>query len=86
MAGAATSVDARQQNREPSPDAVSEENLHPDAEAQLSFTGLTFSPDGTRIYLANVRGNIKVFSVLHGKVKPSFTIPLPTAEHRTSQV
>jgi len=74
--------------REPPPDSVSKENLHPDAEAQLSFTGLTFSPDGTHIYLANVRGNIKVFSVHKGKVKASFTIPLPTAdtERRKSEI
>ena len=50
-------------------DKVSEEKpvaegiLNADGKAQLSFTGLAFSPDGTRIYLANVNGDIKVFSV-----------------------
>src|ERR1035437_3081743 len=45
------------------PESVPEENLHPDRAGQLSFTGLVFSPDGSRIYLANVDGNIKVFGV-----------------------
>jgi DNA-binding beta-propeller fold protein YncE len=45
------------------PEAVAEEILHPDRAGQLSFTGLVFSPDGTRIYLANVDGNVKVFGV-----------------------
>jgi len=31
--------------------------------AQLSLTGLVFSPDGTRIYFSNALGNIKVFAV-----------------------
>ncbi len=34
-----------------------------DTGAQLSFTGLVFSPDGRRIYLSNVDGNVKVFAV-----------------------
>lgn len=34
----------------------------------LSLTGLTFSPDGKRIYLSNVRGDVKVFSVEGKKV------------------
>ena len=32
-------------------------------QAKLSFTGLAFSPDGSRIYLSNVNGDIKVFGV-----------------------
>ena len=60
------------------PEAVSAEILHPDKEAQLSFTGLAFSPDGSRIYLANVDGDIKVFGVKgNGKVVGLFSIPLP---------
>ncbi len=31
--------------------------------AQLSLTGLVFSPDGTRVYFSNALGNIKVFAV-----------------------
>ncbi len=62
------------------PDAVSAEILNPDKAGQLSYTGLAFSPDGTRIYLANVDGNIKVFGVQGtGKVVGLFSIPLPPA-------
>jgi YVTN family beta-propeller protein len=65
---------------EPTPKAVSEHILQPDKEGQLSFTGLTFSPDGSRIYLANVDGSIKVFGVQKGgKVVGLFTMALPPA-------
>ena len=48
--------------------------------AQISFTGLVFSPDGSRIYLANVNGDIKVFSVGQDhKVAPVVSLPLPPA-------
>ncbi len=58
---------------------VSSHILQPDAEGQLSFTGLVFSPDGTRIYLSNVNGSIKVFSVDGGKISGLFSIALPDA-------
>ena len=65
---------------EPTPKAVSEHILQPDKEGQVSFTGLAFSPDGSRIYLANVDGSIKVFGVeKDGIVAGLFTIPLPPA-------
>ena len=48
--------------------------------AQLSFTGLVFSPDGSRIYLANVNGDLKVFAVQNGKVTALKTIALPEAK------
>ena len=68
-------------NSDLTPDSVPEEILHPDKEGQLSFTGLVFSPDGSRIYLANVNGNIKVFGVTKtGKVVGLFSIPLPPAK------
>ena len=54
--------------------------LQPDKLAQLSFTGLAFSPDGRRLYLANVNGDIKVFTI--GKdqtVSPLFSLALPAA-------
>lgn len=55
--------------------------LNPDLKAQLSFTGLVFSPDGARIYMANVNGDIKVFGVQpDDKVTPLFSIPLPPAK------
>jgi YVTN family beta-propeller protein len=34
-----------------------------DDEPVLSLTGLVFSPDGRRLYVSNVRGDVKVFSV-----------------------
>jgi DNA-binding beta-propeller fold protein YncE len=67
-------------DRDPTPSPASEHILEPDNGGQLSFTGLTFSPNGSRIYLANVDGSIKVFSVQKdGRVEPLFTIPLAPA-------
>src|SRR6185369_11276224 len=37
--------------------------LKPSKDDQASYTGLVFSPDGTRLYLSNVKGDIKVFAV-----------------------
>ena len=62
------------------PSPVSGNILNPDGKAKLSFTGLVFSPDGTKIFLSNVNGSIKVFQVDEKHtVTPSFTIPLPAA-------
>jgi YVTN family beta-propeller protein len=64
--------------QEPAP--VSTEIISPDGKAQISFTGLVFSPDGSRIYLSNVNGDIKVFTVQPDhKIAPLFSIPLPPA-------
>jgi|YNPNPStandDraft_1061719.scaffolds.fasta_scaffold04256_2 YVTN family beta-propeller protein len=61
-------------------EAVSTHILEPDKEGQLSYTGLVFAPDGRRLYLANVRGNVKVFAVSRSNtVSGLFTIPLPPA-------
>jgi DNA-binding beta-propeller fold protein YncE len=47
---------------------------------KLSFTGLVFSPDGSRIYLSNVNGDIKIFGVgQDSKISPLSSIPLPPA-------
>jgi YVTN family beta-propeller protein len=55
--------------------------LEPNEKAKLSFTGLVFSPDGSRIYLSNVNGDIKVFSVgKNHKVAPLYSLPLPAAD------
>ena len=61
------------------PGAVSTHILAPDKEGQLSFTGLIFSADGSRIYLSNVNGSIKVFSVDDAHLVTALeTLPLPT--------
>ena len=68
---------------------VSSEILAPDEKAQLSFTGLAFSPDGSRVYLANVNGDLKVFGVgKDGKVSPLISIALPPANApgRTNEI
>lgn len=62
------------------PSVVSPNILNPDKKGLVSYTGLVFSPDGTRIYLSNVNGSIKVFSVSDDdQVAPSHTLPLPPA-------
>lgn len=73
---------------EPQPDVVSPNILAPDKKGQLSFTGLTFSPDGSRLFLANVNGDIKVFDVKNGKVSGGYSIPLPHARapRRTNEI
>ena len=64
----------------PPTQSVSSGILQPDEKAKLSFTGLAFSPDGSRIYLANVNGDIKVFGVgSNYRVTSLFSIPLPPA-------
>ncbi|MEK7677840.1 MAG: bifunctional YncE family protein/alkaline phosphatase family protein [Verrucomicrobiota bacterium] len=67
-----------EQTGEAKPDAVSSHILAPDKEGQLSFTGLIFSPDGSRIFLANVNGSIKVFGVGPShQITALYSIPLP---------
>src|SRR5262249_46270540 len=66
---------------------VSEQNLKPDNKALLSYTGLAFSPDGSRLYLANVEGDIKVFRVdAGGKVSAWLSLPLPAVSARDRKV
>ena len=75
------------QVREPQP--LTAPILGADEKAQLSFTGLKFSPDGTRIYLSNVSGDVKVFVVSHEhKISPLFSIALPPANapERTNEI
>jgi YVTN family beta-propeller protein len=63
----------------PSPNPVSDAFLSPDLKAQISYTGLVFSPDGSRLYMANVNGDIKVFAVQKDHtLKGLFSIPLPS--------
>ena len=55
--------------------------LDADEKAQLSYTGLQFSPDGSRIYLANVNGDLKVFRVgPDHQVAPFCSMALPPAD------
>ncbi len=63
--------------------------LNPDEDAQISFTGLAFSPDGTRIYLSNVNGDIKAFAVAaDDTISPLFSMGLPQlkAFDRTNEI
>ncbi len=69
-----------EREHQPPPGPVSPQVLEPDEAGQLSYTGLVFSPDGSRIYLANVDGSLKVFAVdKPGQVRGLFTLPLPPA-------
>ncbi len=63
------------------PNAVSSHILEPDKSGQLSYTGLIFSPDGARIYLSNVNGDVKVFQVSpEGQARGLFSIALPASD------
>lgn len=58
----------------------SETQLGPAPGSEISLTGLVFSPDGSRIYLSNVYGNIKVFAVdREHKVSALTTFAVPEA-------
>jgi YVTN family beta-propeller protein len=60
--------------------SASPNNLAPDDKSELSYTGLVFSPDGSRIYLSDVQGSIKVFGVdASHHVQGLRSIPLPPA-------
>jgi YVTN family beta-propeller protein len=79
---------AENQN-EPQPGVASPNILLPDAKGQASYTGLVFSRDGRRLYLSNVNGSIKVFTVeADDTVKPShsLTLPLANAPRRKQEI
>ena len=65
-------------------------SLPPDQTRELApVSTAILSPDGSRIYLSNVNGDIKVFGVQPGhKVVPLFSLPLPPANapHRTNEI
>jgi YVTN family beta-propeller protein len=42
---------------------TSAHRLKPDRNEQASYTGIAFSPDGSRLYLSNVKGSVKVFAI-----------------------
>lgn len=72
----------------PGNNAGSSEKPKIDSKALLSLTGLTFSPDGTRIYLSNVKGDVKVFSVDEGEVSRfrQFAVPMLRVPKRRPDV
>ncbi|MGB9006481.1 MAG: hypothetical protein WCB96_12220, partial [Candidatus Aminicenantales bacterium] len=70
-----------QNEAQPSSQAPPSSLLYPDLKGQLSYTGLVFSPRGDRLYLSNVNGDIKVFSIgPDGQAAPRQAIPLPPAK------
>jgi len=68
------------EDAEPARQGETARNLKPDTQAIESFTGLAFSPDGTRLAMSNVHGSVKVFAVVSGSVAASHTIHLPPAK------
>jgi YVTN family beta-propeller protein len=51
--------------------------------AQMSFTGLTYSPDGKHLFLANAQGNIRAFPVdKKGKIGTPHVIDVPRVRSR----
>jgi DNA-binding beta-propeller fold protein YncE len=70
-------------------DPVSTHILKPDEKGQLSFTGLVFSPNGRRLYLANVNGSVKVFAVSKThrlSALGSISLPPANAPRRTAEI
>ncbi len=62
------------------PGTKREDKVDVDRDAQVSYTGLIFSPDDRQIYLSDVNGSIKVFSVADdGTVTADRSIQLPPA-------
>lgn len=69
---------------QPGAEKKSETQLGPAPGSEISFTGLIFSPDGRRIFLSNVYGNVKVFAVAPDhKISALGTFAVPEA--RTSR-
>ena len=73
-------IDFPSKDQTAEPEVASPNILKPDGTALVSYTGLIYSNDGKRVYMSNVGGSIKVFSVdADGKHSPSHSIPLPDA-------
>ncbi|GAB4143651.1 MAG: alkaline phosphatase family protein [Planctomycetota bacterium] len=66
-------------DRQQAPPTASARILEPDRSDQASYTGLELSADGSRAYLSDVSGSIKVFSIDEREVRASYSIPLPRA-------
>lgn len=72
-----------------SPNEVSSHTMKPNKDDQASYTGLVFSPDGSRLYLSNVKGSIKVFSVgtdHHISGIGSISLPNANAPRRKEEI
>lgn len=74
--------------REQPGSAPSEVELKPDRGAQISYTGLVFSSDGTRLYLSDVNGSIKAFAVGPEAILPlaSWALPGSAAPGREAEI
>ena len=70
------------------PEASSPEFLDFDGRSEMSYAGLSFSPDGKRLALSNVNGDIKLFEVKDGVVTPWRVVALPEAKapHRAAEI
>ena len=74
-------VAIRAGNGTSTPGAVIANLIEPRAKGQVSFTGLIFTPDGTRLLLSNVDGDLKVFDVApDGSVSVTHSLRGRTAE------
>ncbi len=70
-------------------EAVSPRILAPDRNGQVSYNGLVFSPDGSRLYLSAVNGSIKVFGInAHHIVQAlgSFVLAPHSGRHHASEI
>ena len=71
------------------PEASSANFLDYDGHSQISYNGLAFSPDGKRLAVSNVNGDVKLFEVTQdGTVKPWRVVALPEAKapHRDAEI
>jgi len=68
--------------------APSARNLAPDRKALMSLTGLAFAPDGRRVFMSNMQGSVKVFTVADGRVTAAggFTLPPAAAPQRAAEI
>ena len=66
------------------PEAASPNFLDADGHSQMSYAGLAFSPDGKRLALSNVNGDVKLFEVAKdGAITPWRVVALPEAKAPT---
>jgi YVTN family beta-propeller protein len=57
--------------------------------ADMSFTGLVFSPDASRLFLSNAKGNVWAFTVIEQQVQPRpqlFTLPETDSPKRRQEI